>query len=191
MSEESNKDLLELLERNIENFIVYSLLVRYKAVHQNEEQRDVHSACAKTVENIRRSWQRTRIKRVFGRLPDYDEVLLEAVQKYGLCEDAEKLDAFALEMVIMSVVTCEMMKTLSEDQCLECTGAGLEAIGQLYGDEKLQQILESFVDKTHGELSAESLANPAVVLDLLGGEEEELSLCALYYMSKRVTEIMI
>ena len=52
-------------------------------------------------------------------------------------------------------------------------------------------MLSSYVDKTHGELSAESLANPAVVLDLLGGEEEELSLCALYYMSKRVTEIMI
>ena len=192
MSEESNKDLLELLERNIENFTVYSLLVRYKAVNQNEEQIAVHSACAKTVENIRKSWQRPLFKRVFSRLPDYDEVLQEAAQKYGLCEDAENLDAFALEMVIMSVVTREMMKNLSEDQCLDCTGAGLEAIGQIYGDEKLQQILENFAAMTQaGELSEESLANPVVVLALLGGEEEELSLCALYFMSRKMMEIML
>lgn len=191
MSEESNKDLLELLERNIENFTVYSLLVRYKAVNQNEEQIAVHSACAKTVENIRKSWQRPLFKRVFSRLPDYDEVLQEAAQKYGLCEDAENLDAFALEMVIMSVVTREMMKNLSEDQCLDCTGAGLEAIGQIYGDEKLQQILENFAAMTQaGELSEESLANPVVVLTLLG-EEEELSLCALYFMSRKMMEIML
>ena len=42
-----------------------------------------------------------------------------------------------------------------------------------------------------GELSEESLANPVVVLALLGGEEEELSLCALYFMSKRMMEIML
>ncbi|HIW00394.1 MAG TPA: hypothetical protein H9894_04320 [Candidatus Desulfovibrio intestinipullorum] len=84
------------------------------------------------------------------------------------------------------------MKNLSEDQCLDCTGAGLEAIGQIYGDEKLQQILENFAAMTQaGELSEESLANPVVVLALLGGEEEELSLCALYFMSKRMMEIML